>query len=308
MNIGYYILYPIAYAFSLLPYKVLYCFSDFFFLLVYHLIGYRRTIVKKNLTTSFPEKTDDEIKRIERDFYHWLCDYFVETLKLLSVSRSTLKKHFEFRNLELLEQYFDKGQSCAAMLGHYCNWEYLSATKIYFQRWEQKAVLGLIYHPLRNKTVDRLFFRLREHQGGEPIAKQDILRRLVALRRENRRTIFGYILDQSPKWENIHLWLPFMNHDTAVFTGAERITRKMQDAVVYVDLERPRRGLYVCTLHLITDRPQDLPPNELTRLSFEWLEKSIRRAPQYYLWTHNRWKRTHEEYDRLVYEGKLKAR
>ena len=121
-------------------------------------------------------------------------------------------------------------------------------------------------------------------------------------------SLFGYIADQSPKWENIHLWLPFMNHDTAVFTGAERITRKMQDAVVYVDLERPRRGLYVCTLHLITDRPQDLPPNELTRLSFQWLEKSIRRAPQYYLWTHNRWKRTHEEYDRLVNEGKLKAR
>ncbi len=308
MNIGYYILYPIAYAVSLLPYRVLYMIADLLYLLVYRVVRYRRRVVRNNLASSFPEKSDDERRDIERKFYRWLCDYFVETLKLLSVSRQTLKKHFHFTNIELLEQYFDKGQSCAAMLGHYCNWEYLSATKIYFQRWEQQSVLGLIYHPLRNKAVDRLFYRLREHQGGEPIAKQDILRRLVALRRENCRTIFGYILDQSPKWENIHLWLPFMNHDTAVFTGAERITRKMQDAVVYVDIERPRRGQYVSTLHLITDRPQDLPEHELTRLSFQWLEKSIRRAPQYYLWTHNRWKRTHEEYDRMVNEGKLKAK
>ena len=153
---AYKIVYAIFYAMSLLPYRVMYCISDFFYLIIYYIVRYRKNVVRKNLTTAFPDKDEKEIESIEKGYYHWLCDYFVEALKLLSVSDKTLLKHIEFRNVEELEQHYDKGQTCAAILGHYCNWELLSATGLAFKR-HKDAVCGLIYHPLRSDIFDELF-------------------------------------------------------------------------------------------------------------------------------------------------------
>ena len=297
MRVIYPIVHAFFYAFSLLPYRVLYVISDVFYVLVYHVVGYRKRVVRNNLKTSFPEKSAKELRQIERGFYHFLCDYFVETIKLLSLTPKTLLQHIEFHGLDQIEQCFDEGQSAAGILGHYCNWEYLSTATQGYQR-HKDAPLGLIYHPLRNDVMDRLFLELRQHLGGTCIPKKDILRQLLNLRREGRVSLFGYISDQSPKWENIHLWLPFLHHDTPVFTGTERIMRKMNNAVFYVDMERPRRGYYVVYFRLITRQPNDLEPDGITRRFFEMLEQTIRRDPRYYLWTHNRWKRTHEEFDR----------
>lgn len=293
----YKIVYSIFYLFSLLPYKVLYGISDFFYLIVYYIVGYRKKVVIKNLTSAFPQKDKKEIKHIEKGFYHWICDYFVETLKLISVSDKTLLKHIEFRNVEEIESYFDKGQTCSAILGHYCNWELLSATGLALDR-HKDAIRGLIYHPLRNTIFDKLFKELRQSKGGVCIPKKDILRYLITYKREKRMWLFGYISDQTPRWRNIHLWLPFLNHDTPVFTGGEKIMRKMNDAVFYADMERPRRGKYVCTFRLITDEPAKMPENEITKRFFKLLEHTIERDPRFYLWTHNRWKRTHEEFDK----------
>ena len=134
--------------------------------------------------------------------------------------------------------------------------------------------------------------------GGVPIPKQDILRYLVKYRREGVMSLFGYISDQGPKMNNIHLWLDFMNQDTPVFTGAERIIRKMNNAVFYVEMSRPKRGYYTCTYHLITRQPDSLPEHEITRIFFQKLEQTIRKNPEFYLWSHNRWKRTREEFDK----------
>ena len=221
----------------------------------------------------------------------------METVKLLSISNERLLRRIEFRGVEELEKCFDQGQDCAAILGHYCNWEWLSATGLAFKR-HPEAMTGLIYHPLYNDAFDRLFIDIRKAHGGDCIPKQDILRHLVTLKRDNRRSLFGYISDQAPRWHNIHLWLPFLNHDTPVFTGGERIMRKMDDAVFYVEMERPRRGQYICTFKLVSPHASQEPDNEITRRFFQMLEETIRRAPSYYLWTHNRWKRTHEEFDR----------
>ena len=183
---------------------------------------------------------------------------------MLSITPETLAKHMEFRGVEEMEKCFDKGQTCAAILGHYCNWEYLSTVGVAFKR-HPDAVMGLIYHPLYNKVFDRLFIDIRQHLGGVCIPKKDILRYLVKYRRENRMSLFGYISDQGPKWNNIHLWLPFLNHDTPVFTNGEKIIRKMNNAVFYVHMERPSRGKYVCTFELMTDRPQEMEEYELTK-------------------------------------------
>ena len=303
MRIVYPIVHALFYALSLLPFWALYLIADGFYLLVYRLIGYRKRVVRGNLVSSFPEKSIDEIKRIEREFYHFLCDYFVETLKLLSISPQKMLRHIEFRNVEEMERCFDEGQHCAAILGHYCNWEYLSTTGLAFHR-HPEAVMGLIYHPLYNKVFDRLFIDLRQHLGGVCVPKKDILRHLFTYQHEKRMTLFGYIADQTPKWENIHLWLPFLNHDTPVFTNGEKIMRKMNNAVFYVDMERPRRGHYVVTFKLLTRTPRELEEFAITRQFFVLLEQTIRRAPQYYLWSHNRWKRTHDEFDnRFTIEG-----
>ena len=306
-SISYHLLYAVIYMLSLLPFWILYGLADCFFLLVYYVVRYRRKVVRKNLTTSFPEMDAKAIKRIERRFYRWLCDYAVESVKLLSISDKNLLKRIEFRGVEEIEKVFDEGRNCAAVLGHYCNWEWLSATSLSFrtrtrtENGETKDVTpltGVIYHPLYNDAFDRLFIDIRSAHRGLCVPKQDILRHLAVLRREQRHYFFGYVSDQAPRWHNIHLWLDFLNHDTPVFTGGERIMKKMDDAVFYADVERPKRGKYICTFKLITAHAAQEPENEITRRLFQLLEGTIRRQPDFYLWTHNRWKRTHEEFDR----------
>lgn len=299
------IVYSFFYLISLLPWRVLFLLSDFEYLFVYKIFGYRTKVVRRNLSTAFPDKGEKELRAIERRFYHWFCDYFFEAVKLLSISEDELRHHFRITNSAELEECFQQGQSVGAILGHYCNWEWLSC--VGYDLPGNRRV-GLVYSPLHNKAFDHLFQRIRSSQASSVLVpKKDILRFLIGFRRDHVMSIFGYISDQGPKWSNIHLWVPFLNHDTPVFTGAERIMRKMNNAVYYVDMSRPRRGYYEMTYRLITKEPQTLPEFEVTRRFFQMLEETIRREPAYYLWTHNRWKRTHEEFDRrfVVVNGKV---
>ena len=292
----YYIIYGLVYLLSILPFWVLYGLADFLFIIIYYVARYRRKIVRKNLCNSFPEKSEKEIKSIERKFYRWFCDYLFETFKLLSISDKNLLKHIDFVGLEGLEDAFDRGQDCATILGHYCNWEWLSATGLGYKR-HPEAITGLIYHRLRSKAMDRLFLKLRNAHKGFCVKKAYTLRTVVRLKKENKRNMFGYISDQTPKWDNIHLWLVFLNQDTPVFTGGERIMRMMDNAVFYVDMRRTKRGHYVANFIPITLHAKQTDEFFIVRQFFSMLEQSIRREPQFYLWTHNRWKRTREEYE-----------
>lgn len=293
----YNIIYGIFYLVSKLPYRALYVISDIANLVLYHIVRYRRDIVRRNITSAFPEKSLEECISIERGFYKWFCYYFVETVKLMSVSRQELLSRIEFRGIDKIEECFDRGQTCAGILGHYGNWELLSATGLVIKK-HPEAVIGLIYHPLRSQLFDRLFINMRQSMGGVCVPKKDILRYLVSFRSQNLMNLFGYIADQAPRYRNIHLWLPFLNHDTPVFTGAERIMRKMNNAVFYIDVERPERGKYIYTFKLMTDKPGEMPEFEITKKFFVMLEQTIRREPRFYLWSHNRWKRTREEFDK----------
>ena len=286
--------YAFFYTLSLFPMWLLYRLSDIGYVLIYYLLRYRRTIVRANLTSAFPEKERDEIIAIERRFYRWFADYFLESVKLLSISEQELRRRFAIIHAEEVEADFKAGQNAAGILGHYCNWEWLSCVGIAFPP-ERK--IGLVYKPIGNQVFNRLFLKLRSSVGGVPVPKNDILRYLLPYRKEGTMSLFGYIADQAPRWQNIHLWVPFLNHDTPVFTGSERIMRKMNNAVYYVEMSRPRRGYYTCTFHLITKEPATLPEHEITRRFFALLEASVKRTPHLYLWTHNRWKRTREEFN-----------
>lgn len=300
------LVYYIFYLVSLLPFRVLYSLSDIAYWLIYKLWGYRRLVVRNNLVSSFPEKNIDEIKDIEHKFYHWFCDYFFEAIKLLSISDRELNRRLHVVNPEVHEQWFLKGRNTAAFLGHYCNWEWLSRVG---KDMNQSRRLCLIYDPLHSRPFNDLFLEIRAYPPtGVPTPKRDILRQLLEWKQKGIFSLSGYIADQAPRWQNIHMWVPFLNHPySPVFTGAERIARKMNDVIYYTRMRRPRRGYYEMEYVLITDNPKSVPEGDITRHFFSLLEASIREHPEFYLWTHNRWKRTKEEFDRRfdIVNGKI---
>ena len=300
------LVYYIFYLVSLLPFRVLYILSDIAYWLIYKLWGYRRLVVRNNLVSSFPEKNIDEIKDIEHKFYHWFCDYFFEAIKLLSISDRELNRRLHVVNPEVHEQWFLKGRNTAAFLGHYCNWEWLSRVG---KDMNQSRRLCLIYDPLHSRPFNDLFLEIRTYPPtGVPTPKRDILRQLLEWKQKGIFSLSGYIADQAPRWQNIHMWVPFLNHPySPVFTGAERIARKMNNVIYYTRMRRPRRGYYEMEYVLITDNPKSVPEGDITRHFFSLLEVSIREHPEFYLWTHNRWKRTKEEFDRRfdIVNGKI---
>ena len=295
----YYVCYGATFVLSLLPFRVLYAVADALYYLVYHIVRYRRKLVRRNISTAFPDKTATEILSIERGFYHWLCDYFVETIKLASISEKEMRRRMVFHNTDVIDRLTAEGTSVALLLGHFCNWEWVSTLPISIER--NRCFCGELYHQLRNKVADRLFLKLRQRFFTTCVNKNEALRTLV---RENqqRPSVVGFIADQKPKWNNIHLWVNFLNHrDTPVFTGTERIIKMLNQAFVYSDLSRPRRGYYECNFILIEQHTHDMPDYTLTEQYMQLLEDSIRRQPQYYLWSHDRWSRSREEFERLYY-------
>ena len=293
----YYVLLSIWYLISLLPFWVLYGVSDFLYLIAYRLWGYRRKLVRRHLAECFPEMDDAGRRKIEREYYHWFCDYIVETLKLLSIRKEHLMRRMKFENVDRVKQSFDEGRNVSLFLGHYCNWEWVSSIPVHFEEHHDKVVFGQIYHKLENEAMDQVFLKLRGRMGAVSIPMAETLRKIVDIRRQKKQRIIGFIADQVPMWNNIHLWLDFLHHDTPVFTGAERIARKFDTDVYYLDVRRESRGHYVARYELMAEHPSALPEFELTRMYFSMLEKSLHRQPQFYLWTHNRWKRSHEEYN-----------
>ena len=291
------ILRAIWYLMSLLPVWVLYGVSDFLYLIVYRLWGYRKKLVRKHLAECFPEKGEAERRKIERERCHWLCDYLVETLKRLTISKENVKRRMRFENVEMMKHSFDKGQNVSIFLGHYCNWEWVSSITVNYECYLDKVVFGQIYHKLENEAMDKVFLKLRGRMGAVSIPMAETLRKIVEIRKHNQQWIIGFIADQVPMWNNIHLWLDFLHHDTPVFTGTERIARKFDTDVYYLDVRRERRGSYAARYELLVAHASQSSESELTIRYFSLLEKSIRRQPAFYLWTHNRWKRTHEEYN-----------
>ena len=304
MKLLYYIIYPLWYLLSLLPLGVLYILSDALFHLLYHLLRYRRRIVHKNLVESFPEKSEAEIRQVERGFYHFFCDYIVESLKMMTISPEEMKRRMVFKGIEQFDEVVEAGGSCALYLGHYCNWEWVSSVPLWVT---PKAKCGQIYHPIENPEFDRLFLKQRGRMGAVSIPMNDTLREILRYRSEHQPVIIGYISDQVPHWRNIHHWCDFLHHDTPVLTGTERIVRKVNHAVFYLEMTRLRRGYYEGEIKLITREPQSLPEYAITTRYFQMLEASIRRRPEFWLWSHNRWKRGRAEFNEKfeVINGKV---
>lgn len=299
----YYILFVFWYLFSLLPMRVHYMLSDLIFVFVYYVARYRRVLVKKNLSTSFPEKSVTELQDIEKRYYHWFCDYIVETIKMFSMSERTMRKRMQFEGIDQINDDLKNGRSVTVYLGHYCNWEWVSSLPLNITA---DAIAAQLYHPIENKAFDRLFLYSRGRFHAVSLDMMEAFGTLRNWQKEGKASVTGYISDQVPGFSSMHYWPWFLNHDTPAYTGAERIAHVLNTPVYYFDIYRPRRGYYVAKVVKMSDEPQKEEKFALTEQYYRLLENSIKRAPEFWLWSHNRWKRTREDFNKLYSEEERK--
>ncbi|MGN6637512.1 MAG: lysophospholipid acyltransferase family protein [Mucilaginibacter sp.] len=272
------------YLLSLLPLWVLYIFSDFLFLIIYYVARYRRKVVQENLRNAFPEKSEAELHTIELKFYRYFADMVVETIKAISISAEELNRRIKPTNPDLVKQYLGGERSIIAVAGHYCNWEWASLNITSFIDRKYLA----IYKPLSNKTYDKFLIHVRSRFGGIPVAMKMVLRKMVELKNEPFLTVL--LGDQTPVKHEATYFTPFLNQPTAVFLGLEKMAKSMDCVVAFYDMRRIKRGYYNYTVVILTEKPKETEPYEITGMHVKHLESIIREAPEYWLWSHRRWK------------------
>jgi KDO2-lipid IV(A) lauroyltransferase len=284
-TIGYYIFYGLNWMMTLLPLRIIYVFSDIMFLFLYYFPGYRRRIVETNLRNSFPGKSDEELRVIARKYYRHLCDLIIETLKLTHIGKDEQMKRMRLTNPEVLEKLYDEGRDVVVVLGHYCNWEWLNILPLYTRLRNVP-----IYKPLQNKHFDRFMLNLRLTNDCDPTPMANVVRELIRNRKIKRRALYGFMTDQTPPRGEIKYWTRFLDQDTPVYLGAEKIAIKYDMAIVFFNIQKIKRGYYTFTAETLFDHTAGLPEDQITEAHVRRLEEIIREKPEYWLWSHRRWK------------------
>jgi KDO2-lipid IV(A) lauroyltransferase len=283
--LAYYIFFGINWVVTLLPLRVLYIFSDFLFLLLYYFPSYRKKVVATNLKNSFPEKSAEELKCIEKRFYKHLADLFIETFKMSHMNKAQLMRRFTINNPEVIEKLLNEKRDTIAVLGHYNNWEWLAALPLYTK---YKPVS--IYKPLQNKYFDRFINNLRSKNGMILTPMSSIIREIITDRKNKINTISAFISDQTPVINEIKYWTTFLNQDTPIYLGAEKVATKYDMAIVFFHIRKVKRGYYNLDIELLFEHTADLPEYLITETHVRRLEEIIRDKPEYWIWSHRRWK------------------
>ncbi len=284
-TIGFYIFYGFYRIMALLPLRVLYILSDFLYLLLYYFPSYRRKIVGNNLKNSFPEKSEEELKQIEKKFYKHLADICIEVFKVGRMSKSEQMKRFTITNMDVIENLRKEKRDTIAVMGHYNNWEWLSAWPLYS---DYKAVS--IYKPLQNKLFDKFIYDTRTRNGMILTSMSNIIREIISDRKNNINTISAFISDQTPIKSEIKYWTTFLNQDTPVFMGTEKVASKYDMAIVFFHIQKIKRGYYNLNIELLFDHTAGLPEYLITETHVKRLEEIIIEKPEYWIWSHRRWK------------------
>jgi KDO2-lipid IV(A) lauroyltransferase len=284
--IAFIIIYPILWLISLLPFRLLYLFSDFCYVLLYHVIGYRKKVVRGNLALVFPEKSKEERLQIEKKFYSHLCDMFLEMIKSLTISKASMRKRFVFTNIDLITDYEKKKQSIVLISGHYANWEWMNIMNEYV------SFKGYgIYKKLTNKYFDKLVRDIRQKTDAELITTKETFKTIKKNEDQGILGIYYMVSDQSPKPLPHYYWTDFMNITVPCFNGFEVLARKVNMPFIYFKIEKLKRGYYQGTFEDLTPEGiRSYPENKPTDLFYRALEKQIREVPEYYYWVHKRWK------------------
>ena len=284
--VGFYLFYAFTWLLALLPMRILYLFSDFIFLFVYYFPGYRRKVVKDNLKNSFPEKTEKERRVIKRKFYRHFSDFLIETLVVNHISMKQLQKRCTFSNLEILDKLYAEKRDVIAVVAHYNNWEWYNFIPLVF-----KHKVVAIYKPLQNKYFDNYMIKVRAECGAILSPMSNIIRDIIDLRSKKINFVANFINDQSPAIGDIRYWTDFLNQDTPVYTGAEKIASKYDMAMVFFHVQKLKRGYYNLNVELLFEHTAGLPEHLITDTHVKHLENILKERPEFWLWTHRRWKR-----------------
>ncbi|MEZ7516032.1 lysophospholipid acyltransferase family protein [Flavobacterium frigidarium] len=281
----YIIAYPFLWLVSILPFPIFYALSDVIYFLIYHIIGYRKKTVRNNLALALPHLSEAERRVIEKKFYQHFCDMFLEMAKTMTISEEEINKRFVITNPELVTEYEQKGKSIMLLASHYASWEWLLALnkKLSFQG------VG-VYKKLANKYFDKLVIDIRSKYNTKLVVTRETIPLIANNQRKGILSMYGMASDQSPKNDRIIHWGNFMGIDVPVHTGAEVLAKKYDLTVLFAKVEKVKRGYYQATLIPLTDDPKSIPNFEITNMFIKEVEKQIHEAPEYYFWTHKRWK------------------
>lgn len=290
-KVTYYLVYIWFWLNSLLPFWLLYRVSDFFYFFLYHVVGYRKKVVRENLKNSFPEKTQTELREIERRYYHYLADYMMESMKMMRLTKEEMLKRMKFHGIDLYLRLIEEHGGIVVAMPHYANFEWTLGMKI-LMKPEDVAVQ--VYKPLRNKYMDKMFQNIRSRFGGYNVAKHSAVRETVRLKRDGKKMVLALIADQAPSWSDVAYWTTFLNQDTDFMNGSERFAKLLNFPMMYCDIKKTKRGYCEATFELMSDKPKETADGELTEMFVRRVEQTILRDPAYWLWSHKRWKHKRE--------------
>ena len=281
----YILTFPFLWMVSILPFRIFYWFSDFIYIIVYYVIGYRKKIVKANLVLTLPHLSDKERLFIEKKSYRHMCDMFLEMIKTMTISVAEMNRRFVVTNIELVKEYEVKGKSTILLASHYASWEWLLSLN------EKTSFKGIgVYKKIANTYFDKLIRDIRSKYNAELVETKHTIPLIAENQKKGILSMYGLASDQSPKLNRAFHWDSFMGIEVPVHTGAEMLAKKYDLNVLFVKVKKLKRGFYEATFIPITDDPRSIPDFEITNIFLREVEKQIIEAPEYYFWTHKRWK------------------
>lgn len=281
----YILVYPLLWIISILPFRLLYILSDCFYVLLYYIIGYRKKVVNSNLKLAFPEKTSQEISIIRKRFYHHLCDMMFEAIKSITISEAAMQKRYVFTNVGEIHKLEKENRSVVLFMGHYASWEW-----VFILQTHVKHKGYAVYKRLSNKYFDALVKRIRAKYNSHLITTRETFPTLLKAKKNNELTFNGFVFDQSPKLNKAAYWQDFMGVEVPVHVGAEILAKRLDMVTLFLKVKKVKRGHYEATFSDIIRNAKDYKDFDITDLSLKRVEEQIREAPEFYFWTHKRWK------------------
>lgn len=279
------IAYPFLWMISILPFRIFYLLSDGVYFLVYYVVGYRKKTVRANIALALPHLSPEERLSIEKKSYRHLCDMFMEMTKTMTISSEEMNKRFVITNLELIKEYEKKEKSIMLLASHYASWEWLITLN------QKVSYQGIgVYKKIGNKYFDKLIRDIRSKYNTQLVPTNETIPLIANNQRNGILSIYGLASDQSPKVGRIFHWDSFMGIEVPVHTGAEMLAKKHDLNVVFAKVKKVKRGYYEATLIPLSDNPKSVPDFGITHAFIKEVEKQIYEAPEYYFWTHKRWK------------------
>ena len=279
------IVYPILWCISMLPFSILYLFSDFIYLIVYYLIGYRNKSVRENIAMTLPNLSAEERLIIEKKSYRHLCDMFLEMIKTMTISKKEMSKRFTFTNLDVYKKLENKQKSIALMLAHYASYEWAISVnhQVNFEGYA-------IYKKINNPYFDKLVRDIRSKFKAHLITNKETIPTIIKNNKNNILSTYGFASDQSPKINSAFHWTKFMEIEVPVHTGAEILAKRYDMNVVFLKVKKVKRGYYEASFVVLSENVKEIPNYEITDKFMKLVEEQIYEAPEFYLWTHRRWK------------------